>query len=168
LQVLKFIKEDGAGFEEEFEGLCDRPAPSSGSVEGQQLEAARAAYTAQYDLLTGFCLPSRGDAATSNSSSENASATIVRTVMAASSAQQLQDIVAASDSLQQLPSKLLAVADSLCAALPVPCCCNNPDCGNLAGPSEQQLVAGKGCVCARCKTARWGGNCCTHMQQAGA
>jgi hypothetical protein len=52
------------------------------------------------------------------------------------------------------PGLLLKITDDLAAALPVPCCCNNPGCSSLAGPSEQQLAAGKGCVCARCKTAR--------------
>jgi hypothetical protein len=75
-------------------------------------------------------------------------------VRAATSRQLLFTALSAYESLQQLPSQLLAVADDLAAALPVACCCNNHGCSNLAGPSEQQLVAGKGCVCARCKTAR--------------
>jgi hypothetical protein len=46
------------------------------------------------------------------------------------------------------------VGSALCAGVPVPWCCNNPDCTNLAGASEQQLVGGKGCVCGSCSVAR--------------
>jgi hypothetical protein len=58
--------------------------------------------------------------------------------------------------LRLVPDQLLELVGQVAAALPVACCCNHPGCSSLAGPSEQQLVAGKGCVCARCKTARWG------------
>jgi hypothetical protein len=72
-------------------------------------------------------------------------------ILDACSDEQLNTICA---SMWQLPGRRLAVAQQVCAALPVSCCCNNPGCANLAGPSEQQLVAGKGCVCERCRSAR--------------
>jgi hypothetical protein len=56
--------------------------------------------------------------------------------------------------LRQAPDDMTTLLDGLAAALPVRCCCNNPGCASLAGPSEQQLVAGRGCMCARCRTAR--------------
>jgi hypothetical protein len=49
---------------------------------------------------------------------------------------------AMSDYSQQL----LQFGEALCAQLPVPLCCES-----VAGASEQLLVAGKGCVCSRCK-----------------
>jgi hypothetical protein len=53
----------------------------------------------------------------------------------------------------QLGQPLVQFSEALCAQLPVPLCCNNPGCVELRGASEQQLVAGKGSVCSRC---RWG------------
>jgi hypothetical protein len=47
--------------------------------------------------------------------------------------------------------QLVQLGQALCAQLPVPLCCNNPGCVELRGASEQQLVAGKGSVCSRCR-----------------
>jgi hypothetical protein len=33
--------------------------------------------------------------------------------------------------------------------------CNNPVCGNVSGLSEAQLVGGRSCLCAGCRTARY-------------
>jgi hypothetical protein len=44
-----------------------------------------------------------------------------------------------------------AFAESVCAALPLRHCCNNPGCLNLGGLSEAALVAGAGSRCSRCR-----------------
>jgi hypothetical protein len=51
----------------------------------------------------------------------------------------------------QLGQPLVQSSKALCAQLPEPLCCNNPGCVQLRGASEQQLVAGKGSVCSRCR-----------------
>jgi hypothetical protein len=51
----------------------------------------------------------------------------------------------------QLGQQLVQFSVALCSQLPVPLCCNNPGCVELRGASEQQLVAGKGSVCSRCR-----------------
>jgi hypothetical protein len=51
------------------------------------------------------------------------------------------------------PMQLQVIAEDAVAQLPMRLGCNNPHCTVLAGPSEMQLVGGKSCVCARCKTA---------------
>jgi len=56
--------------------------------------------------------------------------------------------------LQPLPELLHADGTALCNLLPVPWCCNNPDCSNMGCDSEMALVGGKACCCARCKVAR--------------
>jgi len=53
--------------------------------------------------------------------------------------------------------QLTAVGHAL-ADLPHRSVCNNPDCCNLSGPSEQQLVSAKGLhTCSGCRAARY---CC--------
>jgi hypothetical protein len=44
-----------------------------------------------------------------------------------------------------------AFAESVCAALPLRHCCNNPGCLNLGGLSEAGLVAGAGSRCSCCR-----------------
>lgn len=39
----------------------------------------------------------------------------------------------------------------------VPFVCNNPECLNMSGPSEQRLVIGSSCKCGGCRVARF---CC--------
>jgi hypothetical protein len=56
--------------------------------------------------------------------------------------------------LQQLAQQLQGLGSGLCAALPVSWCCDHPDCTNMGGFSELQLVGGKGSVCGGCKVAR--------------
>jgi hypothetical protein len=60
----------------------------------------------------------------------------------------------ASDAVTAVASKLREVGKALCAALPVSWCCNNPECTNMCGASELQLVGGKGSVCGGCRVAR--------------
>jgi uroporphyrinogen-III synthase len=50
----------------------------------------------------------------------------------------------------------------LLSSIAVPHFCNNPDCHNLAGPSDTQLVSGRSCMCAGCVTARY---CCRSCQK---
>lgn len=52
--------------------------------------------------------------------------------------------------------KQLAAAAAVVLMLPLPRCCNNVGCSNLACESELQLVGGKQCMCAGCGVARWG------------
>lgn len=62
--------------------------------------------------------------------------------------------------IAQLPLKLKTAAQQLCVLLPLPLCCNNPDCSNMSMQSELQLVGGKSCVCAQCEVARYCGREC--------
>jgi hypothetical protein len=75
-----------------------------------------------------------------------------------------------SISLDSISQRVAAVAKQLqqwcltfCGHSPVTCCCNNPACTNLSGSSEQELVGGKKCVCARCVAARY---CSRECQEA--
>jgi hypothetical protein len=54
----------------------------------------------------------------------------------------------------------LQAASRVLACFAIPHACNNPACGNLAGPSEAQLVGGRSCICAGCRTARYCGRAC--------
>jgi hypothetical protein len=64
-------------------------------------------------------------------------------------AEQLPHSVTAS--ALQFGQQLVQFSNALCAQLPLPVCCNNPCCVELRGASEQQLVAGKGKLCSRCR-----------------
>jgi hypothetical protein len=57
----------------------------------------------------------------------------------------------------EVPPLLQQFGDAVCSQFPVGLWCCNPACVRLQGFSEQEPVAGKGCVCAKCKTARF---CC--------
>jgi hypothetical protein len=57
----------------------------------------------------------------------------------------------------EVPPLLQQFGDAVCSQIPVGLWCCNPACVRLQGFSEQEPVAGKGCVCAKCKTARF---CC--------
>jgi hypothetical protein len=57
-----------------------------------------------------------------------------------------------------LPPLLQQFGDAVCSQLPLAYWCCNPACVQLQGVSELEPVAGKGCVCAKCKTARF---CCS-------
>jgi hypothetical protein len=59
----------------------------------------------------------------------------------------------------QAQEQLLA-ANRVLACFAIPHACNNPTCGNLFGPSEAQLVGGRSCICAGCRTARYCGIAC--------
>jgi hypothetical protein len=153
-----------------------RPAPVSSSREEQRLAGVSAAVNTLQELVNSDCvaasrvawaawsayyrlsnnMPADADCISISSSSgeQNDVAAALAALHTAGTTQQVQQVLATYEPLQQLPDRLLVVAEGLCAALPVPCCCNNPGCANLAGPSEQQLVAGKGCVCGRCRSAR--------------
>jgi hypothetical protein len=61
--------------------------------------------------------------------------------------------------LQAAQEQLLA-AGSMLACFAISHVCNNPACGNMAGPSEAQLVGGRSCICAGCRTARYCGIAC--------
>jgi hypothetical protein len=73
--------------------------------------------------------------------------------------QELQPGKLTEASLAALVQQLQATGGMLCN-IAVPHFCNNPACGNLSGPTEAQLVSGRGCVCAGCRTARYCGQAC--------
>ena len=62
-------------------------------------------------------------------------------------------------SLTGLVRQLQATGGML-SSIAVPHFCNNPGCGNVSGPTEVQLVSGRSCVCAGCRTARYCGRAC--------
>jgi hypothetical protein len=60
----------------------------------------------------------------------------------------------------QAAQEQLLTANRVLACFAIPHACNNPGCGNLTGPSEAQLVGGRSCICAGCRTARYCGRAC--------
>jgi hypothetical protein len=56
-------------------------------------------------------------------------------------------------------SELVAVGGAF-ACFAIPNACNNPGCSNVSGPSEAQLVGGRSCLCAGCRTARYCSRLC--------
>jgi hypothetical protein len=46
------------------------------------------------------------------------------------------------------------------SSIAVPHFCNNPACVDITGPTEVQLVSGRTCICAGCRTARYCGRVC--------
>jgi hypothetical protein len=61
--------------------------------------------------------------------------------------------------LSDIRQKLQA-AGKVLACFAIPHACNNPGCRNVSGPSEAQLVGGRSCICAGCRTARYCGRAC--------
>jgi hypothetical protein len=49
------------------------------------------------------------------------------------------------------------------SGIAVPHFCNNPACGNISGPTDVQLVSGRSCLCAGCRTARYCGRGCQRV-----
>lgn len=83
--------------------------------------------------------------------------------------QQLQDatgLLSAGLGGDESASQLSVLTDVLQAAsrvltcFAVPHCCNNPACVNAAGPSEAQLVNGRGNLCGGCRVARYCSRAC--------
>jgi hypothetical protein len=62
-------------------------------------------------------------------------------------------------SLTALAQQLRATGVMFCS-IAVPHFCNNPACGSISGPTEVQLVSGRSCICAGCRTARYCGRDC--------
>jgi hypothetical protein len=63
----------------------------------------------------------------------------------------------------QAAQQQLLTANRVLASFAHPHACNNPACGNLSGPSEAQLVGGRSCICAGCRTARYCGRACQRV-----
>jgi hypothetical protein len=63
-------------------------------------------------------------------------------------------ISARAGELRRCGELLQALGSRVWSLLPQRAACNNPACTNLAGASEGLLVAGRGCVCGRCRVAR--------------
>jgi hypothetical protein len=66
---------------------------------------------------------------------------------------------AASAVLKDVQQQLQA-AGRMLACFAIPYACNNPACGNVGGAAEAQLVGGRSCICAGCRTARYCGKAC--------
>jgi hypothetical protein len=66
---------------------------------------------------------------------------------------------AVAAALKEVQGQLQAAARVL-ACFAIPYACNNPVCSNLAGASEANLVGGRSCICAGCRTARYCGRAC--------
>jgi hypothetical protein len=72
----------------------------------------------------------------------------------------LQDthaVAGPTDSMPQLSAvaqQLRSFAQAVAGRIPLNSACNNPSCMSLGQSSELVLVAGKSCVCGRCKSAR--------------
>jgi hypothetical protein len=66
----------------------------------------------------------------------------------------MQGCLTRFDGFAVLGGQLQAVGAALCAKLPLPWLCNNPECMSAEGASELQLVGGRSCVCGGCKLAR--------------
>jgi hypothetical protein len=62
-------------------------------------------------------------------------------------------------SLTALVQQLQATGVML-SSIAVPHFCNNPACVNISGATEVQLVSGRSCICAGCRTARYCGRVC--------
>jgi hypothetical protein len=78
---------------------------------------------------------------------------------ALSAAQQAMREGLSDVNLTALIERLQATGVMLCS-IPVPHFCNNPACGNISGPTDVQLVSGRSCICAGCRTARYCGRGC--------
>lgn len=55
---------------------------------------------------------------------------------------------------QELPQLLGSTGERLCAAVPVPSCCNNPLCDNTSCNTQLQQVQGRAAKCSGCGSAR--------------
>jgi hypothetical protein len=80
----------------------------------------------------------------------------VPTQRAAAAARQ-SNARAAAGMLRDFEQRLHSAGKAL-TCFAVPGTCNNPDCVNVSGPSEAQLVRGRSSLCAGCRCARY----CTH------
>lgn len=76
--------------------------------------------------------------------------------LAAADFSMLGDGKAGRDAIELLVQRLEACGQAF-TSLALPVFCNNPDCDTITGASEHQLVNGKSCLCAGCKTARYCG-----------
>jgi hypothetical protein len=65
----------------------------------------------------------------------------------------VQVLLACSEA-QQLPELLQSVGQRLCAAVPVPSCCNYFLCTNMSCNTELQQVQGRAAKCSACGSAR--------------
>jgi hypothetical protein len=83
--------------------------------------------------------------------------------------QQLELLSAAQHAVRQAgvgDAALAALVQQLQAtgvvlsSIAVPHFCNNPACVNISGATEVQLVSGRSCICAGCRTARYCGRVC--------
>jgi hypothetical protein len=79
---------------------------------------------------------------------------------ALSSAQEAVRLEGVTDaSLAALVQQLQATG-VMFSSIAVPNFCSNPACVNISGPTEAQLVSGRSCICAGCRTARYCGPLC--------
>jgi hypothetical protein len=80
--------------------------------------------------------------------------------VAPSAAQLLAAGEARADAVLSVLTGGLQAKGSPLTSFAVPHCCNNPACLNTAGPSEAQLVNGRGNLCGGCRVARYCSRSC--------
>jgi hypothetical protein len=81
-------------------------------------------------------------------------------VKAAQTGPTLQPSFRADSSLLQSLTDGLQADGRVLTSFAVPHCCNNPACVSITGPSEAQLVNGRGNLCGGCRVARYCSRSC--------
>lgn len=102
----------------------------------------------------------RGEAATPAAKPMHEPAATIAGDLAAADSPKAKWQVVKDSFIAALPQQVVEAVRKLSALLPLPLCCNNPNCINMNKESDLQLVAGKNCVCAGCKVARYCGQDC--------
>jgi hypothetical protein len=92
--------------------------------------------------------------AESGAQAQHSVAAVVQTVARSITFEECWGYAAMSDTYKSALQELDRLGLLLCNQLPMPWLCNNPQCANLSGVSELQLVGGKACVCGGCRVAR--------------
>jgi hypothetical protein len=82
------------------------------------------------------------------------SSSVTSTAAACGDKEDDKEVEQRSVQLRRCGELLQALGSRVWSLLPQRAACNNPACANLAGASEGLLVAGRGCVCGRCRVAR--------------
>jgi len=96
----------------------------------------------------------QGDAMSDGETSDEEVQEALSSIKRAGTLEQCWTAAMSYDRLDQEALSLRVAGEGLCNALPVSWQCNNPDCTNMAGASEQQLIGGRSCVCGGCRVAR--------------
>ncbi|KAF6235935.1 hypothetical protein COO60DRAFT_1469746, partial [Scenedesmus sp. NREL 46B-D3] len=122
----------------------------------QQQELLAALQGAHRDVCGLLALEAAERLAPNYTSSSSGGQTAAARAAAAAKRPQLDRVAF----LGELPRQLEQFGVAVCCQLPIAWWCCNPACKQLQGVSEQALVAGRGCVCAGCRTARFCSRAC--------